>query len=190
MRLSGLIGLGLGLGLGLGIGLGLMAESPTTRTLKRLRSDGWTAGVVEYWQPSFATRSVVDAATSGRGLNQAVTNLQKFGPGKRQDLFGFVDIVAVGLGNPRFIQCTAASGLAARVTKIVTECREEAIACLRSRIRIEAWGWRKYAKPVDRKYWRPVIKVLRLKGKAIIVDDLVTDPVTMSVVDIPEGAPF
>jgi len=150
-------------------------STPTTRTLKHLRDDGWLAGVVEYWQPSFASRSVVDAATAAvpnaRKIREAVANYRKFGPGKRQDLFDFVDIVAVGLGRPRFVQCTSASGLSARVDKIVIDCQESAIACLKSRVRIEVWGWRKYAKAENRKYWRPKIKLVTLRGKSLVVED-------------------
>lgn len=166
-----------------------MAETPTQRTLKELRSRGYLAGVVEYWQPSHAAREVVSAAEASGGkstvrLVNAVSNLAKFGPGKRQDLFHFVDVVAVGVGVPLLVQCTAYSGVSARVTKIVTEYSGEALACLRDGFDVQVWGWKKHAKPVQRKLWRPTIKHLRLASNGGISVE-VDKPV--SVVDSPKA---
>ena len=107
--------------------------------------------------------------------------------GKRKDLFGFVDVVAIGEWAPpelgseatacgrqkgqllakmireahgqRFIaiQATSGSNGAARVKKIQNECSEALAAWLAAGGVVEVWAWKKYAKPVDRKFWRPRI---------------------------------
>jgi hypothetical protein len=115
---------------------------PTQRTLEKLKEDGYTATVAEYWQPSQAAREVVAAAQSGSGmrLRKAVESLEKWGPGVRRDLFGFVDVLAVGKVLPLGVQCTTAANVSARVNKILTECREDAAAWLVS-AQLEVWGW-------------------------------------------------
>ena len=148
--------------------------TPTQRTLAALRSAGYIAGVVEYWQPSHAARGVVSAAEDWcraggdiGELTSAVDDLKKFGPGKRQDLFDFIDIIAIRdeiLG----VQCTSASGVSARVNKIILECQEEAQTWLKSGGRLEVWGWKKYSKPIDRRFWRPSIRHLRLASNGAI----------------------
>lgn len=65
--------------------------SPTQRSLKALREDGWTVEVVERWNPYARIR---------------------------QDLFNFIDMVAIKPGHPiTGIQVTAA-GASSRVKKI------------------------------------------------------------------------
>ena len=64
--------------------------SPTQRTLKELRRLGHVAGVVERWIPQ--TR-------------------------RRLDLFGFIDIVALGPWGTIGIQCTTSANQAARGLK-------------------------------------------------------------------------
>jgi hypothetical protein len=68
--------------------------SPTQRSLKALREDGWTVEVVERWNPYARIR---------------------------QDLFNFIDMVAIKPGHPiTGIQVTAA-GASSRVRKIRAE---------------------------------------------------------------------
>ena len=67
---------------------------------------------------------------------------------------GFGDVLVATGESLLLIQATSGSNSAARVRKITTECREAARAWLESGGRIEVWAWRKYAKPVDRRYWR------------------------------------
>lgn len=156
-----------------------MSSSPTQLTLKRLRDEGWRAEPAEYWQPSFASRNALESAVAygkrqGKpehaALLQALAELEKFGPGKRQDLFGFVDVVAAGQGYLLGVQCSTHQNVSSRCRKIIEDCTEDATAWLRSRCRIEVWGWKKYDKPIDRKYWRPTIKRLKLLRGAIVVD--------------------
>lgn len=66
--------------------------SPTQRTLKHLRAEGWTAAIAEHWN-SFAR--------------------------KRFDLFGFGDILAFNADLVALIQTTSGSNHSARRNKIV-----------------------------------------------------------------------
>lgn len=67
-------------------------SSPTQRSLKRLRDDGYRAEVTEKW-------------------NQWAK--------VRQDLFGFVDILAVKAGTTLGVQTTSYSNMGARIKKIL-----------------------------------------------------------------------
>ena len=98
-------------------------SSPTQRTLKKLRDEGYLAEVVERWN-SWAK--------------------------VRQDLFGFVDIVAVKGGRVLAVQATSYSNMGARVKKIMASPHFEAV---RAAMAVEVWGWRKR----DRR-WEVTIK--------------------------------
>ena len=94
--------------------------SPTQRTLRELRGMGRISGIVERFN-------------------------QHAGPfGIRQDLFGFIDLVALdperGIVG---VQCCAGSGHAAHRRKILEECTQEAVEWLRCGGRIEIWSWSK-----------------------------------------------
>lgn len=92
----------------------MAVSSPTTRTLALLRKQGYTAGVVEKWNSHAKIR---------------------------QDLFGILDIVAVGNGETIGVQCTSYPNVSARVNKIEAS---EAISELRKAgWRILVHGWRK-----------------------------------------------
>lgn len=142
--------------------------TPTQRTLKALRDMGYRADVAEYWQPSSAARQVVEEAqrwaksSTTDGLLQAIASLEESGPGKRRDLFGFLDILAIGRGKTLGVQCTATSGISARITKIQIERQAESVAWLEDGNALEVWGWKKYSKRVDGKLWRPTRKFLTL----------------------------
>ena len=91
--------------------------SPTSRSLDKLRKEGWLADVVEKWVPQARVR---------------------------KDLFGFIDILCLKDGVILGVQATSGSNLSARVKKIT---EHENIAEVRKAgIRIEVWGWRKNAK--------------------------------------------
>lgn len=103
--------------------------SPTARTLQACRLLGWTAEVVEKWNPHSHTR---------------------------KDLFGFADIAAVApeytttwCVEPRLvlIQVTSSANLAARVAKILA-C-QVVPQVLSSGAIVEAWGWKKYGNRWD-----------------------------------------
>lgn len=67
-------------------------SSPTQRSLKQLRDNGYRAAITEHWNP-FAKI--------------------------RQDLFGIIDIVAVKPGSTLGVQTTSYSNMSARVKKML-----------------------------------------------------------------------
>ena len=88
--------------------------TPTQRTLKLLRDDGWLAEVVERWVP---------------------------GANIRKDLFGWVDIVALRDGETLAVQCTSYTNISARVKEIADS---ETVAHVRKAgWLIWVIGWRK-----------------------------------------------
>ena len=117
--------------------------SPTQRSLQYLRKSGYVCQVVEHW-----------VAMRGAG--------QRPGAGIRRDLFGFIDILALLDGQVLAVQCTAKSGVSARLRKITGRQRlpddpeerakaEEAAAwfercvreCLKAGWTIAVHGWEK-----------------------------------------------
>lgn len=93
--------------------------SPTQRTLKHFRDLGYMVQVVEKYNAHSR---------------------------KRHDLFGFGDVLAIGEGRTVMVQVTSGSNVAARMTKIKGECREQAMLWLQAGNEIEVHGWRKLAK--------------------------------------------
>jgi len=88
--------------------------SPTQRSLKLLREDGWEVAVVERWNHHTKIR---------------------------QDLFGFADLIAMRPGaTPILLQVTG-SGVSTRLKKIVES--DKALIALCSGFRIVIHGWRK-----------------------------------------------
>lgn len=88
--------------------------SPTQRTLQHLRNLGYRAAVTEHWNP-FARRRV--------------------------DLYGFVDVLAVGMGSTIAVQCTSGSNVSSRVKKIADS---DMTPILREAgWKIYVYGWRK-----------------------------------------------
>lgn len=108
--------------------------TPTKRTLDLYRDQGFVVGVVE---------------------------THNHFSGKKNDLYGFIDIVAIREGETLGIQATSTGNLKARVHKILAEPRAK--VWLAAGNKIVAIGWRKYAKPIDRKHWRPTI--IEITGK-------------------------
>ena len=88
--------------------------TPTQRTLAKLRKDGWTAAVTEHWNAHAHIR---------------------------QDLFGFIDIVAFCDSETLAVQATSYAGVSARIKKLraLDTVRDW---CAGGR-RCEIWGWRK-----------------------------------------------
>src|SRR5690349_222122 len=100
-------------------------NSPTQRSLKKLRADGYTAVVVEHW--SHYARRRIDFAN--------FADIIAFQPGK--------GIVAV--------QTTTAANLAARIAKIKAEPR--AATWLAAGGKIVAQGWAKRGPRGKVKHW-------------------------------------
>lgn len=93
--------------------------------MRVLRSDGYTAEVVEYWN-SFAKI--------------------------RKDLFGVIDIVAVRPGETLGVQTTSYSNISARVNKILAE--PKALDWLQAGNRLIVHGWKGKIPPgKKRKVW-------------------------------------
>ncbi len=93
-----------------------MAVSLTSRTVHRLRDEGWClVEVVEHYN-TFTKR--------------------------RHDLFGIIDVLAVGDKGILMVQVTSRSNMSSRIKKIADS---ESISCLRDAdIIINVEGWDKY----------------------------------------------
>ena len=88
--------------------------TPTERTLATLRADGWTAEVVERWNPHARVR---------------------------HDLFNIADILAVRGRETLAVQVTAGSGVSARLRKLTASA---ALPLLHAAgWRVEVHGWRR-----------------------------------------------
>lgn len=113
--------------------------SPTARTLRTLREQGVICAVVEKWN-------------------------QFAGPhGIRQDLFGFVDVLAIYPGQEQAfvaVQCCARSGHAAHRTKILEN--EIAPEWVKAGGRIELWSWakQKVVRGGKAERWTPKVEVI------------------------------
>jgi hypothetical protein len=89
--------------------------TPTSRTLDKLRQQGYDAAIVEKWNPYARIR---------------------------QDLFGCIDIVAVKCGAPLIgIQCTTRDNISHRRNKIKENPHMK--AWLGSGCQLQVWGWYK-----------------------------------------------
>lgn len=92
--------------------------TPTQKCLATLRADGYKVAVVEHWNP-FAKI--------------------------RQDLFHFIDIVAIKEGVIKLIQVTSQSNVSARKNKILSIPEAEILVNMPAVV-IEVWGLKKYKK--------------------------------------------
>ena len=90
--------------------------TPTQRTLKKLRGEGYMAAVVEKWNPHARIR---------------------------QDLFGVVDVIGIREGETLAVQATSGSNVAARVKKIAESDATPVIRAAGWRFAVH--GWRKGA---------------------------------------------
>jgi hypothetical protein len=119
----------------------MATASPTARTLNELRRLGYHAEVVERFN-SFTKR--------------------------RKDFIDCVDIIAFRADATGVlgIQCTSASGLAARVSKILG--LGEAVAdFLHAGNSLQCWGWRKRARPEGRRWWTANRREIRITGNRL-----------------------
>jgi len=90
--------------------------SPTQRSLKYLRDEGYLVAIVEHWQP-FARI--------------------------RKDLWGWADLLAIKRGEVLAVQVTS-EGVANRVAKVTNS--ETIGRVREAGVRVEVHGWRKNAK--------------------------------------------
>ena len=90
--------------------------SPTQRSLKQLRADGWHCEIVEHFN-AFTKRRI--------------------------DLFGWADILAVrGDDLPLLVQVTS-TGVSARIKKIE---QSETFPLVKGKFNVQVHGWRKNSK--------------------------------------------
>lgn len=94
-----------------------MPLSPTQRSIKALRDDGWLVDIVERWI----------------GGHIKV----------RKDLFGMFDLIAVRGEEVLLVQTTSGSNVAARVKKIAEH--ENRGALRKAPMKLVVHGWRKNA---------------------------------------------
>lgn len=90
--------------------------TPTERSLRKLRADGYLAEVVERFN-AFAK--------------------------VRNDLYGIGDVLAIKPGAVLLVQATSRSNVSARVFKL--RGHENLLPVLRAGIRVEVWGWARMA---------------------------------------------
>ena len=111
--------------------------SPTQRSLRLLRKEGYVVQVVERWN-AFAR--------------------------KRRDLFGFLDLIGIhdehGIVG---VQTTTAKNMAARISKIRGEPMAE--AWLRAGGKIEVHGWRRSKPGSRRREWVVERRALTLRPR-------------------------
>lgn len=117
--------------------------SPTQRSLAMLRKDGYFVAVVEKWNPHVKIR---------------------------QDLWGFIDLLAFKGDTILAIQTTSGSNVAARLTKI----RENPVAAawLTVNRRIHVHGWRKVGDRGKRKLWNCRIEEVAMTGEPCLSGNL------------------
>ena len=87
--------------------------TPTQLTLRHLREQGYTAEVVERWNPHARIR---------------------------QDLFGIIDVIALRGNETLAVQTTSASNVAARIRKIADSPHVAAIREAGWTIRVHGWA--------------------------------------------------
>lgn len=124
--------------------------SPTQRTLAALRHEGRTAAITEKWNPFAGPRRPDGTAI-----------------GQRNDLFGFIDVLALcperGIVG---VQCCARSGHAEHRRKIIEQCTEHAMEWLRCGGKIELWSWAKQKVQRGGKLerWMPKVEIITLES--------------------------
>jgi hypothetical protein len=89
-----------------------LATSPTQLSLKKLREDGYLVAITERWN-AFAKI--------------------------RQDMFGFIDLLAIKDGEILAVQTTSASNMSARANKIADS--EHVGTVRKSGMKIHIHGW-------------------------------------------------
>jgi hypothetical protein len=102
-----------------------MATSPTQLSLKKLREEGYTCWITEHWNNWSKTR---------------------------QDLFGFIDIIALKGKETLAVQTTTATNMSARVKKIADHENVGAVRDAGWGIHVHGWF------QDDKKKWHCRIK--------------------------------
>lgn len=108
--------------------------SPTQRTLGWLREQGYLAEVVER---------------------------HNHFSGKKHDLYGCIDILAIRGAETLGVQATSASNVGARVAKI--NALEVAQAWVAGGRKLQVVGWRRYKKAENGRWWRPYVVEIEIE---------------------------
>jgi hypothetical protein len=108
-----------------------MADTPTSRTLRWLRKEGWTAGVVEKWVPQTK---------------------------RRVDFLGCIDIIAVSDLGTIGVQATSTGNMASRVKKICSEPNMR--RWIKAGNGLWVVGWAMRGKPGKRKLWTQRVQTI------------------------------
>ena len=138
--------------------------SPTQRTLVRLRSLGYLAQVVERWQPYCKPKP------GGP-------------PGVRIDLFGCIDLVAVGHGELLGVQACSGSSHSSRREKALTQPGLR--GWLDGGGQFEVWSWEKRGKNGKRKLWYVRVEpIVILDGRLLPAESRVFSPRDERAVDV------
>jgi hypothetical protein len=98
--------------------------TPTARTLEELRRQGYTAAVVEHWNPWAKIR---------------------------QDLYGFIDVLAIKEDETGVFAVQTTDHAANRMDK--AQASPNLRVWLASGNRFEVWGWNKRGARGERKTW-------------------------------------
>ena len=126
-----------------------MASSPTTRTLDALRKQGYVCAIAEKWN-GFAGIILSECKECG--------NVKR--AGRRNDLFGFIDIIAIKPKEILAVQCTSSTNHFARKAEILALSEPE--AWIKAGGRIEIWSWKKRFKGKKPYYESKVEKIHRV----------------------------
>lgn len=121
--------------------------SPTQRSLAKLRSDGYTAAIVEHWNP-FARI--------------------------RQDLYGYIDVLGICSGKPVLgIQATSTSNISARYKKSIAIAALK--TWLETGSLFQVWGWSKKGPKGKKKTWQLTVRNVTLDDIKGAINDVPPD---------------
>lgn len=118
----------------------MAGQSPTSRSMERLRRGGYTVDKVEQRVVKFVTR----------------------------DLFGIIDLLAMRAGELLAVQVTSSDHLATRITKCLA-AEELRIWLSIQGARFECWGWALRGARGERKLWTLRRVELLLVGEEVEV---------------------
>lgn len=119
-------------------------KSHMERTKAKLKKEGWVSAKVEFWN-AFA---------------------KPFG--KRMDLFGIIDVLAIRPGTTLGVQCCGGSGDAsAHIKKALGEPR--LWDWLGADNRFEIWAWRKIGPRGKAKRWQVRVIVFKLRPDNTVI---------------------
>jgi hypothetical protein len=111
--------------------------TPTQRTLKYLKDEGYTTAIVEKWNSHVKIR---------------------------QDLFGIFDVLAMKEGSLVGVQISSYGSHAEHYTKLTVTKRDNTLCWLRTGNQIWLMSWRQLVNPgKKRKIWTPRIQQITLE---------------------------